>query len=234
MKAMNQEVPKNPESTNREEAIGKRSRAMEDYHGPERPFSVNSRRPCNSSGDPPFIIADMNDTPGASSDETRFAQWVHTHGKAVRGFLRGMLRQADLADELCQEVFCRAWQARGRYREEGNSRAYLLRIADRLACDRSRQARPVQLDEAGWRANEPVSRGAEPSQAVALGEQTQLLAEALEQLSSVQRRVLLLRYYGQFNFAEIAAMLDCPLNTTLSHGHRGLEALRRLLEAKSP
>jgi RNA polymerase sigma-70 factor (ECF subfamily) len=178
-------------------------------------------------------MADMNDTPGESSDEVRFAQWVHTHGKAVRGFLRGMVRQPDLAEELCQEVFCRAWQARGRYREEGNARAYLLRIADRLACDRSRQNRPVQLDEAGWRANEPASRGVGPSQAVALGEQTQLLAEALEQLSSVQRRVLLLRYYGQFSFAEIAVMLECPLNTTLSHGRRGLEALRKLFEEKS-
>jgi RNA polymerase sigma-70 factor, ECF subfamily len=54
----------------------------------------------------------------------------------------------------------------------------------------------------------------------------------LDRLSPPQRRVLLLRYYGQFTFAEIAEMIDCPLNTTLSHCRRGLEALRALLVEK--
>jgi DNA-directed RNA polymerase specialized sigma24 family protein len=41
--------------------------------------------------------------------------------------------------------------------------------------------------------------------------------------------VLLLRYYGQFSFAEIAEMTGWPMNTALSHCRRGLEALRKLL-----
>ena len=177
----------------------------------------------------------MSDAARDSTDQALFADWVCAHGKAVRGFLRAMLPRADWADELCQEVFCRAWQARDRYREQGSARAYLLRIADRLACDRTRQSHvQVQLDENGWHEHEPVSSLAEPSQVVALGEQTQLLAEALGRLSPVQRRVLLLRYYGQFSFAEIAAMLGCRLNTALSHAHRGLELLRTLLGERSP
>ena len=52
---------------------------------------------------------------------------------------------------------------------------------------------------------------------------------ALEQLSPPQRRVLLLRYYGQMSFAEIAHIMEIPLNTVLSHCHRGLEKLRKLL-----
>ena len=63
-------------------------------------------------------------------------------------------------------------------------------------------------------------------------EENEQLAAALDQLSPPQRRVLLLRYYGQFSFAEIAEMIDCPLNTTLSHCRRGLEALRALLVEK--
>ena len=58
------------------------------------------------------------------------------------------------------------------------------------------------------------------------------LAAALDQLSSPQRRVLLLRYFGQLTFAEIAEMTDCPLNTTLSHCRRGLETLRVLMVEK--
>ena len=65
-------------------------------------------------------------------------------------------------------------------------------------------------------------------------EETEPLTAVLNRLSSMQRRVLLLRYYGQFSFADIAATIDCPLNTTLSHCRRGLETLRKLLVEKVP
>jgi RNA polymerase sigma-70 factor, ECF subfamily len=178
-------------------------------------------------------MVDMADPEQNPSDQQRFAVWVQEHGRAVRGFLLGMLRQPDLADELCQEVFCRAWQARSRYREEGHTRAYLLQIADRLACDaRRRGGRQVHLDDAGWRRVEPLDSAAPPHHAAAMSEDVQALTAALEELTPQQRRVLLLRYYGQFSFAEIAEMTACPLSTTLSHCHRGLQTLRKLLVEK--
>ena len=172
----------------------------------------------------------MADLRRNTDDQQRFAGWVHEHGRAVRGFLLGMVHRPDVADDLTQEVFCRAWQARAGYREQGNARAYLLRIADRLACDRGRRpATPLNLDDDAWRQHEPCDAAGEPSEAAALAEETAKLAAAMERLSPIQRRVLLLRYYGQFTFAEIAAAIDCPLNTTLSHCRRGLETLRTLM-----
>src|SRR5438105_1148494 len=91
----------------------------------------------------------------AAPDE-RIARWVREHAGAVRGYLLGMVRRADVADDLVQEVFQRAWQARERYRDQGHERAYLLRIADRLVVDRSRRRmREVNVDEATWREVEP-------------------------------------------------------------------------------
>jgi RNA polymerase sigma-70 factor, ECF subfamily len=171
---------------------------------------------------------------GRNTDEAdRFADWVREHGRAVRGFLMASVRDSDVAEELCQEVFCRAWRARGDYREQGAARAYLLRIADRLACDRGRRhATPIGLDQDGWRRHEPICTAADPSAAAIRAEENGQLAAALDRLSPPQRRVLLLRYYGQFTFAEIAEMIACPLSTTLSHCRRGLEALRALLVEK--
>ncbi len=141
-----------------------------------------------------------------------------------------MVRRADVADDLAQEVFCRAWQARGRYREQGTARAYLFRIADRLVCDLRRKAgREITPDEETWKRIEPASRSAEPFGALARAEAASRLEEALEHLSPMQRRVLLLRYYGELSFAEIAQITDCPLNTVLSHCRRGLIAMRKLL-----
>ncbi len=165
-----------------------------------------------------------------SNDERRFADWVHAHGRAIRVFLAAMVRRGDVADELTQEVFCRAWQARSRYQEQGNARAYLLQIADRLACDYARRSATEQhLDESSWHKCEPASEIEEPWQEAQRSEAAQELWEALDRLSEPQRRVLLLRYYGQFSFAEIAKMTGWPVNTTLSHCHRGLLSLRKML-----
>jgi RNA polymerase sigma-70 factor, ECF subfamily len=169
-----------------------------------------------------------------TSDHQLFADWVREHGRAVRGFLLARVQSPDLADDLSQEVFQRAWAARGRYREQGGARAYLLTIADRLARDHRRARRPANLDDAAWQRLEPASHAAEPSRAVALAEEIERLTAVLDQLSPLQQRVLLLRYYGQLSFKEIAEIIGCPLNTTLSHCHRGLETLRELLVEKEP
>ena len=95
--------------------------------------------------------------------QRRFADWVRDHGKAVRGFLLALVRRGDVADDLCQEVFCRAWQARERYTDQGKTRAYLLQIANRLACDRSRRNQPqTNLGDEAWKIHEPASRGPSP------------------------------------------------------------------------
>ena len=190
-------------------------------------------RRCNNRSPIAFIIGSMADRGRNTDDELMFADWVREHGRAVRGFLLASVRRVDVADELSQEVFCRAWKARASYREQGAARAYLLRIADRLVCDRGRRTGThVNLDHDGWKQHEPICAAADPPAAAMRAEENRQLAAALDQLSPPQRRVLLLRYYGQFSFAEIAEMIDCPLNTTLSHCRRGLEALRVLLVEK--
>ncbi len=165
-----------------------------------------------------------------AEDNGRFADWGREHGQAVRGYLVAMLGKADLAEDLTQEVFCRAWRGRERYCEQGNARAYLLRIADRLACDWLRKPRrEITLKQEDWKRIEPVSHAADPYRALARAEAAEQLAKALDDLTPAQRRVLLLRYYGQLSFAQIADIVDCPLGTALSHCHRGLKTLRKLL-----
>jgi RNA polymerase sigma-70 factor (ECF subfamily) len=162
-----------------------------------------------------------------------FADWGREHAPAVRGYLLAMVRRREVAEDLTQEVFCRAWQAWDRYREQGHGRAYLLRIADRLLCDRGRKApREITLHEDAWRRIEPAGNDEDPGRAVAQAEAAEELARAMDRLSAEQRRVLLLRYYGQLGFAEIAEQIGCPLGTALSHCRRGLLALREALREK--
>src|SRR4051812_26756814 len=86
------------------------------------------------------------------------APWVRDHAGAVRGDVLAMVRRADVADDLVQEVFQRAWQSRDRYCDTGHERAFLLKIADRLVIDRSRRlGREINVDDATWSELEPAA-----------------------------------------------------------------------------
>ena len=52
----------------------------------------------------------------------------------------------------------------------------------------------------------------------------------LEKLDFETRQLIMLRYYSQLSFKEIARMRSEPIGTTLSKVHRGLKKLRKLME----
>jgi len=169
--------------------------------------------------------------------QERISQWVHQHGPVIRAYLLGMVGCANETDDLLQDVFHRAWEARYQYQENGTARAYLMRIADRLVCDRFRQRRSgssVQLDLELWEQVEPYDASSEPPQILIHDEIHQQLQEALQELSPAQRRVLLLRFYGDLTFSQIAENVQWPLNTVLSHCRRGLLSLRKQLAEYTP
>jgi RNA polymerase sigma-70 factor (ECF subfamily) len=172
----------------------------------------------------------MNNMSTRPSPEARVESWVRDYGRLIRGYVLKLVASEELADDLVQEVFQRAWQARARYQEQGTPRAYLLRIADRLVCDHvRRRGRELTLDDRHWQEVEPCQEDGEPSATLSRSEDRQALDMALEVLSSSQKRVLLLRYYGELSFAEIADLMGCPLGTVLSHCRRGLLALRKIM-----
>ena len=166
----------------------------------------------------------------AKQEHERLALWMRLHARAVWGYAFAMVRDRDVADDLVQEAFCRAWEARCKYEDAGKDRAYLLRIADRLALDHlRRRGRETQVSDEAWNLLEPVDDAASPIDSLARSEAAGQLKEALQALSASQRRALLLRYFGNLDFREIAETMRCPLGTALSHVRRGLQSLRRLL-----
>ena len=61
-------------------------------------------------------------------------------------------------------------------------------------------------------------------------EQDEKLRKAIDKLPENQRQVLLLRYYSNLKFIEIAEMLGCPLNTALGRVHKAILKLRQVME----
>ena len=150
---------------------------------------------------------------------------------AVYGFLLGTTGDRATAEDLLQEVFLRL--VGPGYSERGQARAYLLQIAHRLAADRGRRQRQERTNTTGqWQDLEPADLRL-PADELDRAENERRLLAVLESLSPPQRRTILLRFYGGLSFEQIAATMQAPLGTVLSHCRRGLAALCRLLVTES-
>lgn len=169
-------------------------------------------------------------TQQTADDAYRFAQWTAEHWGVVRGFVLSLVQRPDVADDVTQETFRRALESVEKYTESGQARSYLLKIADRLVVDHARQKqREVTLKETKWQRLQDEHESHQPDQLASQKESQQQLNKALNLLSEEQRRVLLLRYYGEMKFSEIAEITQWPVNTVLSNCRRGLLAMRDTL-----
>jgi RNA polymerase sigma-70 factor (ECF subfamily) len=165
---------------------------------------------------------------GWALNDATLVRWVREHGSGIRGYVAALVRDRSLAEDMVQEVFLRAWKQRESYVEQGSEKGYLFRIADRLVIDHRRAKSADSLPEAFEIIDHSVSA---PLDELISRESAERLREGMGRLSEAQRRVLLLRYFGQLKFEEIAPMIGCPLATALSHARRGLEQLRAFFAA---
>jgi RNA polymerase sigma-70 factor (ECF subfamily) len=107
----------------------------------------------------------------------------------------------------------------------GSFKGWLFRIATNKTKDHWRAAGREKAAKDGYaRATEGAAPWA--GHAADGAEQCEKLRRAIEQLPQGQREVLLLRYYGNMKFSDIADVLGCPVNTALTRAHKGLLKLR--------
>lgn len=111
----------------------------------------------------------------------------------------------------------------------GSFKAWLFRIATNKANDHWRSRGRERAAKEGLRlvTDDELPHAGHRLEAT---EQEQKLRRAIDQLPDAQRQVLMLRYYGNMKFVDIARTLGCPLNTALGRVHKAMIKLRQLME----
>lgn len=137
---------------------------------------------------------------------------------------RGVLRNSADAEDVAQEALLRAYRRFHRLRDRNRFRAWLVRIAFRLALDRFRSAKRREQRETIWA--QPVPQPTTEDLA-ASSEFQKHLDRALEALPEKLRLVLLLSAMEGHTQEEVAAMLGLPVGTVKS---RLFSARKRLAE----
>lgn len=140
----------------------------------------------------------------------------------------------DQAGDILQEAVMTAWREFDRFQPGTNFKAWMFRIlinsVYRLNKRVVRHAGP-QLDEAHQEQHSDVDRESDWFSILETPEKlNDLLDErmvaALDKLGGDERQCLLLRMLEEFTYKEIAAMMEIPVGTAMSHVHRGRIKLR--------
>jgi RNA polymerase sigma-70 factor (ECF subfamily) len=142
-----------------------------------------------------------------------------------------LLGDADLAEECVAETFSRLLA--GLRNGKGPDRylqAYLYRIAHNWITDTYRRSPPPALP-----LDPELAAGAElePHQEVGERLERERIRAALALLTPEQRQVIVLKYLEDLPHEEIARVLDRPVGAIKALQHRGLAALRRLLDREN-
>ena len=140
---------------------------------------------------------------------------------------RVVLRNTADAEDIAQEALLRAYRRFGRLRDRNRFRAWLVRIAFRLALDRTRSAKRREQRETLWWA-QPAPRPSTEDVAAASEFQTHL-DRALDELPEKLRLVLLLAAMEGHTLEEVAAMLGLPIGTVKSRLFFGRKQLAEKL-----
>jgi RNA polymerase sigma-70 factor (ECF subfamily) len=154
--------------------------------------------------------------------------WVDDHHAAIYRFLARLSRNTQLAEDLTQETFLRAYRSSRQLRDAEAVRPWLYRIAWNAYLDhrRSERVRRTSTDVA---AELETMEDPNPDAEVQLlgHELNRRLRIIVDRLPSRQRSAFLLRCGDQLSYEEIARCLHCSVLTARSHFRHALNKIQK-------
>jgi len=161
----------------------------------------------------------------ARGDRSAFEVIVREHQAMVFGMAYYFLHDGSRAEDIAQEVFLRLYQNLASIVSPAHLVHWLRKVTSRCCIDATRKDPPdrqMSLEEA-------------PEPAEARGVADHLLSQRLQRLVASlpgnARMVIILRYQEELELAEIAEILEVPINTVKSRLQRSLATLREKLAA---
>jgi RNA polymerase sigma-70 factor (ECF subfamily) len=175
----------------------------------------------------------------AQGNNAAFNILLNRHQSNVYSYIYFIVRSRELAEDIFQETFVKAIITikQGRYTENGKFRAWINRIAHNLIIDNYRQEKNEQIIsndecEVDLFNNYKLSDGTIEDEMI----KSQILLDVkklIEYLPDNQKEVLLLRYYQDLSFKEIADITGVSINTALGRMRYAILNMRRLADEKN-
>lgn len=170
----------------------------------------------------------------ADGDNQAFDILLNRHQARVFSYILSVVKNRDVANDLFQETFVKAITTikQGRYNESGKFSAWISRIAHNLIIDHYRMEKSENLMSASTEDVDLFNRRELSDiniEDIMINDQIQEdVRRIVDALPESQREVLLMRFYRDMSFKEIAEATDVSINTALGRMRYAILNMRKI------
>lgn len=174
-----------------------------------------------------------------SGDRNAISQLIERHSCRVRNYIRMMVKDHDLTEDIFQETFIKAVRVidEGHYCDNGKFLSWVLRIAHNQVIDHfrnRRQNKSVTESDRGYDVLGTLKFADPTIEDTLVSEQIERdIRSLVESLPEEQREVVRMRYFAGLSFKEIAEQTGVSINTALGRMRYALINLRKLIKEKN-
>ncbi len=172
----------------------------------------------------------------AKGNNDAFDALLQRHQTRVYNCIYQMVRERSLAEDIFQETFVKAITTirQGRYTENGKFAAWINRIARNLVIDFFRQEKieaSVSADDDNFDILNRKELSEDTVEDLIIDRQIRDdLRKLIRHLPKSQRQVLVMRYYRNLSFKEIAEATGVSINTALGRMRYAILNIRRIAD----
>jgi RNA polymerase sigma-70 factor (ECF subfamily) len=166
----------------------------------------------------------------ARGDRAAFERLFRAYEHRLYRFSLGLVRDAQLAEEITGDVMLDVWRGAQRFRGDAKVSTWIFGIAHHKCVDALRRRRPEHVELQTLSAVSDV--GAGPEELALADSFRRALGDAMSELTPEHRAVLELTFINGCSQAEIAAIVGCPVNTVKTRVFYARQQLRRVLDRR--
>lgn len=167
-----------------------------------------------------LLISDL-----INDDRDAFCRLYAKYRGKLRLFIIRFLHSADMADDICQDVFTIIWVNRRFLDTEASFQGYLYTITRNRILNFIRDSSHMQaLDE--YILAQAIDAGEDTFALVTAGELEEALAQAVERLTGRQKEIFLMSRNQGLSHREIARILNLSPGTVNDHITNALKAIQ--------
>ena len=165
----------------------------------------------------------------ASGDDAAFGELVRIHQHEVHTVALRMVSDRELAYDVAQEAFIRAWKAIPRFRGDAKFSTWMHRITVNTALTNRERRKRNRTDALDAMYFEPEAEGLTPERAGESAATRSQLESALTELAFPLRSVVVLKDIYGWSHSEISEHLEISVTAAKVRLHRGRKSLRDTL-----
>jgi len=171
-----------------------------------------------------------------AGDENSLEVLINRHQSRIYRHIYSKISDRDVSDDIFQETFFKVIQtikSKKYYNEEGKFLSWVLRIASNLVIDKFRNDKkmPLKRDTEEYSVFSSIKDTSLDVESKLIKNQVDTdLKLLIEKLPAEQKEVIMLRFYSEMSFKEIADMTGVSVNTTLGRMRYAMANMRKLIE----